>query len=64
MNQIMIIVYQEAEGAYGAMAMTIPAGANLEAQNLAAFNLTIKGDSTIPAGKFVSTVSIAYSYEQ
>ena len=46
------------------MVITIPAGANLETQNLTKFNLTIKDESTIPVGKFLSTLSIAYSYEQ
>ncbi|MBK5201168.1 MAG: hypothetical protein JJE21_06510, partial [Spirochaetaceae bacterium] len=44
--------------------LVIPAGANLKAANLAAFNLDIKGNSSIPAGNFVSTVSIAYTYAQ
>ena len=46
------------------LSVVIAAGANLKAADLAAFNLTINGDSTIPAGDFVSTVSIAYTYEQ
>ena len=53
-----------AEKNSGKIALTIDAGANLEATNLAAFYLTINGDSSIPAGDFVSTVSIAYTYEQ
>ena len=52
------------EGQSGKFGVTIPAGANLSTAKLAAFNLTINGDSTIPAGDFVSTVSVAYTYEQ
>ncbi len=52
------------EGNAGKFGVIIDAGANLKAADLAAFNLTINGDSSIPAGDFVSTVSIAYTYEQ
>ncbi len=54
----------KADSATGKFGVTIPAGANLSTAKLAAFNLTINGDSSIPAGSFVSTVSIAYTYEQ
>ncbi len=54
----------DAKNNYGKLELTIDAGSNLKAADLAAFNLTINGDSSIPAGEFVSTVSIAYTYEQ
>ena len=48
----------------GSISLVIPAGSNLDTANLAAFYLNIKGDSSIPAGNFISTVSVAYTYEQ
>ena len=48
----------------GSISLVIPAGSNLTSADLAAFNLDIKGNSSIPAGDFVSTVSIAYTYAQ
>jgi hypothetical protein len=46
------------------LSVVIPAGANLSVADLAAFNLAIKGNSSIPAGDFVSTISVAYTYAQ
>jgi hypothetical protein len=48
----------------GKLSVVIPAGANLSAADLAAFYLDINGDSSIPAGDFVSTISVAYTYAQ
>ncbi len=46
----------------GGMDIIIPAGANLTSANLAEFYLAINGNSSIPAGSFVSTVLVNYTY--
>lgn len=44
----------------GEAQITIPAGPNTTETNIAGFNLNIKGNSSIPAGNFVSTVTVSY----
>jgi len=50
------------KGNLGGMQVIIPAGSNLTSANLAEFYLTINGNSSIPAGSFVSTVIVDYTY--
>lgn len=46
----------------GAAYITIPAGPNLTAADFAGFYLDINGNSRIPAGDFVSTIKVTYTY--
>lgn len=46
----------------GGVDITIPAGANTTEANIAGFYLDINGNSSLPAGNFVSTVTVKYSH--
>ncbi|MBK5201694.1 MAG: hypothetical protein JJE21_09245 [Spirochaetaceae bacterium] len=47
----------------GNTVVLIGAGAHLLPANLAAFTFDIKGNENVPAGSFVSTVKVAYTYD-
>lgn len=51
-------------GHSGNTIIKIPAGYHALGADLAAFYFTINGKETVPAGTFISTVVVTYTYEQ